>query len=227
MKVGKFESKSHTFIAHPDKGEVSALMLRPPKATHLLVLGHGAGAGMEHPNMESIAQALAGQGIATFRYQFPFMERGGGRDSQKVSLATVHNAIQAAKEVAPELLLMAGGHSFGGRMTSLAAAEADFPTVEGLVFFSFPLHAPGRAGTDRAAHLPQIPYPMLFLSGDRDTFAKPELLGPLIEGLGATARLHWLETGNHGYKTLKRSRTNPLDIFEEMAMEVKKFTSKP
>ena len=132
---------SHKFEAHPDKGEVSALLLHPQDATHLLVLGHGAGAGMTHANMESIAQAMAEQRVATFRYQFPYMERGGGRDAVKVSLATVRNAAKKAAELVPDLPLLAGGHSFGGRMTSLTAAEEALPGVKALLFFSFPLHA--------------------------------------------------------------------------------------
>jgi len=195
----------HSFEAHPEKGNVSALLLKPQDATHLIVLGHGAGAGMEHPNMESIAQALAEQRIASFRYQFPYMERGGGRDSVKVSLATVKHAILEAKSLEPELPLLAGGHSFGGRMTSLAALEADFPQVEGLIFFSFPLHAPGKPSDHRGAHLKDISFPMLFLSGDRDTFTNHDFFLPLIQSLGEKASLHLLETGNHGYKVLKLS----------------------
>lgn len=211
----------HKFEAHPDKGEVSALLLKPEGATHLLVLGHGAGAGMTHANMESIAQAMADQHIATFRYQFPYMERGGGRDAVKVSLATVRNAVQEATALEPDLPLLAGGHSFGGRMTSLTAAEEALPGVKGLIFFSFPLHAPGKPSDHRGAHLPDISVPMLFLSGDRDTLTKPEFFLPLIKSLGDKVKLHFLETGNHGYKTLKRTRTNPDDIFVEIGKEVR------
>ncbi len=211
----------HRFEAHPDKGEVSAILLKPEGATHLLVLGHGAGAGMTHANMESIAQAMAEQKVATFRYQFPYMERGGGRDALPVSLATVRNAVVEAAKLEPELPLLAGGHSFGGRMTSLAAAEEALPGVRGLIFFSFPLHAPGKASDHRGAHLPDISVPMLFLSGDRDTFTDHAFFLPLIKKLGDKAKLHLLETGNHGYKILKRTRTNPDDIFVEIGKEVR------
>ncbi|MFK7920417.1 MAG: alpha/beta family hydrolase [Bacteroidia bacterium] len=206
------------FEATPEKGEVSAVLLRPQNANRLLVLGHGAGAGMYHHHMESIATHLAEIGIATFRYQFPFRERGGGRDSLKVSLATVRSAILAAHQMAPDLSMLAGGHSFGGRMTYLAAAEDPesnpLPYIKGLVFFSFPLHAPGKPGVERAATLHQVPVPMLFLSGERDVFAKHELIEPLLQDI-PQATLCWLETGDHGYKILKRTRQNPQSIYEE------------
>lgn len=205
------------FLSTPEKGEVSSLLLLPENPIACVVLGHGAGAGMRHANMENIAIQLANKGIATFRYQFPYMERGGGRDSVAVSLATVRAAVKAAQDRVGEIPLFAAGHSFGGRMTSLAAAEeGGLPGVSGLIFFAFPLHAPGKPGTDRAAHLPQITVPMLFLSGTRDTFAQLPLFQPMIENLGKKAHLHLLETASHGYKVLKRTRTNPEDIFEEM-----------
>jgi predicted alpha/beta-hydrolase family hydrolase len=204
------------FVATPEKGEVSAILVRPQNAKALLVLGHGAGAGMRHRHLDAIAQALAEVDIATFRYHFPYMEKGGGRGSQKVDLPTIRSAVQAARELAPDLPLFAGGHSYGGRMTYLAAAESPLPEVKGLIFFSFPLHAPGKPGVERAAGLKDVTVPMLFLSGNRDIFAKPELLEPLLNEL-ELASLHWLETGNHGYKILKRSRQNPMDIYEEAA----------
>ena len=192
------------------------MLLKPENSRALLVLGHGAGAGMEHTNMENIAQNMANNGIATLRYQFPYMERGGGRDAVKVSLATVESAVKFAQSLEPDLPLLAGGHSFGGRMTSLASAEGMLRPVKGLIFCSFPLHAPGRPGIERAGHLPDIPVPMLFLSGDRDTFLTLDLFMPLLEEIKDKATLHLLETGNHGYKILKRTRTNPEDIFAEM-----------
>jgi len=207
------------FVATPEKGEVSAILLRPQNANAntLLVLGHGAGAGMRHANMENIAQNMASEGIATFRYQFPYMERGGGRDSEKVSLATIRSAVNTARELVPDLPLLAGGHSFGGRMTYLAAAEADLPNVEGIIFCSFPLHAPGREGVERAEKLKEVNVPMLFLSGTRDTFAKRELLENVVSSLNSKASLHWLDTMNHGYKILKRTRVSKEDVFAEMA----------
>ena len=208
--------KKLKFEATPEKGDVSAILMQPEDAKWLIVLGHGAGAGMEHINMESIANSLAEVGIGSFRYQFPFRERGGGRDSLKVSLATVQSAVQQAKALAPTLNLLAGGHSFGGRMTSIAAAEKMIPEVTGLIYFAFPLHAPGRPGIERAAHLQQIEQPMLFLSGTRDTLAKLELLEPLLSDLGDKVKLHLLDTANHGYKILKRTRQSEEDVFTEM-----------
>ena len=211
------------FLAHPDKGEVSSLLLRPEGADHLLILGHGAGAGMRHASMEQIAERLAEQRIATFRYQFPFRERGGGRDSLKVSLATVEAAVKAGHEAAPDLPLMAGGHSFGGRMTSLAAAEGRLDLVKRLVFFGFPLHAPGKPSDHRAEHLPDIQQDMLFLTGTRDTLTQLELFQPVIDRLGEKATLHLLDTANHGYKILKRTRVSQEDIFVEMARVVREW----
>lgn len=207
----------HTFEAHLDKGDVSAILMVPEEAQVLLCLGHGAGAGMRHHHMESIVAALAKVGIATFRYQFPYMERGKGRDSQKVSLATVRNAAQKAMELSEGLPVLAGGHSFGGRMTSIAAAETPLEGVEGLIFFSFPLHAPGRPGIERAAHLVEITVPMLYISGDRDTFTQQDLYKGVIDNLGDMAQLHLIHTAGHGFKYLKRTRTSTEDVYEEAA----------
>lgn len=210
------------FLVTEEKGEVSTILMRPEEAVALLVLGHGAGAGMRHASMEAIASGLAEQGVATFRYQFPYMERGGkGRDGKLVSLTTVRKAIEAGYAAAPDLPVFAGGHSFGGRMTSHVAAEDSGIGLKGLIFFSFPLHAPGKPGIERAAHLADIQLPMLFLSGTRDTLAQLDLFQPLIESLGTHAQLHLLDTGNHGYKILKRTRTVEMDIFEEISTVAK------
>ena len=211
------KTKQQKFLAHPSKDKVSSILQVPEQADALLVLGHGAGAGMTHANMENIASALHEVRIGTFRYQFPFMERGGGRDSKEVSLSTVANAVKKAAQLEPELPIYAGGHSFGGRMTSLAAAESLLPAVQGLVFFAFPLHPPGRPSVDRAAHLPEIAVPMLFLSGTRDKLFSAELFSPILKKLGRSAVLHDLDTADHGYKILKRSRRSEEDIFVEMA----------
>ncbi len=201
------------FIATPEKGAVSSLLLRPVAAQGLLVLGHGASTSMHHRILEAITTVLAAAGVATFRYHFPFMERGGrGRDSQATSLATVRAAVAAGHAAAADLPLLAGGHSFGGRMTSLAAADGGLEPARGLVFFSFPLHQPGKPSTERAAHLGSIELPMLFLSGTRDAMAQPALLEPLCAGLGDRVRLHSLETAAHGFKTLKRSGLTTEDV---------------
>src|SRR5205085_10616016 len=163
-----------------------------------------------------IAHALAYAGVATFRYNFPYAERGSGRDSQPVCVATVRSAVTTAHAAAPDLPLLAGGHSFGGRMTSHAAAEAPLEHVRGLVFFSFPLHPPGKPSDQRAAHLAQVQVPMLFLSGTRDELAHLDRLQPVIEKLAA-ATLHLLDTADHGYRVQKRSRQPSEDVFVEMA----------
>lgn len=215
------------FVATPQKGEVSALLVRPAGASHLLVLGHGASTTMRHATLQSIAQALAEAGIATFRYNFPYAEHGKGRDSQEVCTATVRSAVAAAREAAPGLALLAGGHSFSGRMTSTAAAESPLNGVRGLVFFSFPLHQPGKPDTKRAEHLAAVTVPMLFLSGTRDELAAMDLLRPVCEKLGDRATLHAVDTADHGYKVLKRSRNSPEDVFAEMARVVRQWASAP
>jgi predicted alpha/beta-hydrolase family hydrolase len=208
------------FLATPERGEVSALLIRPKNATHLLVIGHGASTDMRHPTLQTIAERLAEVDIATFRYNFPYSENGKGRDSQAVCTATVRSAVAAAHNAA-NLPLLAGGHSFGGRMTSTAASESPIEHVEGLVFFSFPLHQPKKPETKRADHLGSVTVPMLFLSGARDELAQLDLLKPVCKRLGKRATLHLLDTADHGYKVLKKSRTE--DVFVEMARVVREW----
>lgn len=211
------------FLATPNKGEVSAMLLRPAGASHLLVLGHGASTNMRHRILQTIAERMSDAGIATFRYNFPYMERGRGRDSTQVCTATVRSAVVAAHKAAPDLPMLAGGHSFGGRMTSTAASESPLEGVRGLVFFSFPLHQPGKPDTKRADHLSGVTVPMLFLSGTRDQLAAPELLASVCEKLGDRATLHPLDTADHGFRTLKRSRMSGEDVFVEMARIVREW----
>jgi predicted alpha/beta-hydrolase family hydrolase len=220
------ETRELKFLATPEKGEVSALLVRPTDASHLLVLGHGASTNMRHANLQTIAERMADVGIATFRYNFPYMEHGTGRDSQAVCTATVRSAVAAAHQSAPDLPILAGGHSFGGRMTSTAAAESPLDGVSGLVFFAFPLHQPGKPDTKRADHLGAVTVPMLFLSGTRDELADMDLLKPVCRKLGKLATLHPLDTADHGFKTLKRSRTSEEDVFVEMARLVREWASK-
>ena len=217
--------KELKFPATPEKGEVSGLLMRPAQASHLLVLGHGASTNMRHATLKAIARALADAGIATFRYNFPYAEHGTGRDAQSVCTATVRAAVAAAHEAAPGLPLLAGGHSFGGRMTSIAASESPLAGVQGLVFFSFPLHQPGKPDTKRADHLAAVTVPMLFLSGTRDELATMELLRPVCAKLGARATLHAVDTADHGYKVLKRSRAGGEDVFAETARVVRAWAS--
>src|SRR5437667_2937602 len=170
--------------------QVSGLLQVPGDARACCVLAHGAGAGMAHPFMAAVANGLAERGIATLRYQFPYMERGSKRpDPPKLAHATVRAAVLEASRLVPELALFAGGKSFGGRMTSQAQAASPLPGVRGLVFLGFPLHPPGWPSQDRAKHLFDVQIPMLFLQGTRDDFASLELLQPLIDQLGARATL--------------------------------------
>ena len=219
MSYEPIESK---FIATEEKGEVSSLLICPESANWLLVLGHGASTNMRHATLQTIAERLGDVGIATFRYQFPYMERGGGgRESQAVALETVRSAVRAAHAAASGLSLLVGGHSYSGRMSSLAAAESPLEDVSGLVFFAFPLHPAGRLETDRAEHLKDVTVPMFFLSGTRDKLADMALLSPVSEKLGDKATLHLLDTADHGFKVLKRSRKSTEDVFVEMARAVK------
>src|SRR5947207_4068215 len=216
--VTSSSQKELTFAVGDGVGSVSALLLRPDVARLLYVLAHGAGAGMRHPFLESIAQRLAARGIATLRYQFPYMERRAGRpDSPAIAAATVRAAVAEAARVAPGLPLVAGGKSFGGRMTSTAQAEAPLPGVRGLLFLGFPLHPPGKPGDKRAEHLDRVQIPMLFLQGDRDEFADLKLLKPVVKRLGERAKLHLVEGGDHSFKVLKRSGRTDADVMSELA----------
>lgn len=212
------------FIATHDKGEVSALLLRPNDATHILVIGHGAGSNMRSPMLANVANALADVGIATFRYNFPYSEHGRGRDPNPVCAATARSAVAAAREAAPDLTLLAGGHSFGGRMTSTAASQNPLEEVRGLVFLSFPLHPPGKPSVERAEHLSNIEVPMLFLTGTRDEFASGDLLPRVIKDLGSRATLYLADTADHGFKVLKRSRESGEDVFVELARVIIEWT---
>ena len=206
-------------------GAVSAL-LQPAQGEHrgTLVFGHGAGADMRHRNLQAIADAFGAVGLATLRYNFPYKEAGKSRvDSPAVSTATVSAALAHAGSEAEGPFLL-GGHSFGGRMASHAVVEHSLD-VAGLIFCSFPLHAIGKPTTKRADHLDAIPAPMLFLSGSRDGMAKRELMEEVTTRVGAT--LHWLDTADHGYKVLKRSRQRADDVFEEMAGHVDEWLSRP
>lgn len=194
---------------------MNTLLELPPSPKALLVLAHGAGAGMRHPFLESAARALAERGVGTLRYEFPYMEKGRkSPDKPPVAVARVREAVEEAARVAPGVPLYAGGKSFGGRMTSTAQAESPLPGVRGLVFFGFPLHPPGKPGTERAGHLPLIRVPMLFLQGTRDEFATPALLEPLLELLGPIATLHRIPGGDHSFKVTGRK---PADVTAELA----------
>ena len=199
-------------------GEVSSLLLRPGDARWLLLLAHGAGAGMRHPFMESLANELAATKIATFRYQFPYMEYRRGRpDPPPILTATVAAALHTALTAAPGLPILAGGKSMGGRMTSEAAAQSLLPGVCGLVFFGFPLHPPNARATKRADHLAKVTVPMFFLQGTRDTLADLTLLHPILKKLGTHATLHTIESADHGFHVLKRSGKTDTAVLTELA----------
>jgi predicted alpha/beta-hydrolase family hydrolase len=187
-------------------GTVSAILTRPDKARACAVLAHGAGADMRHAFMEKVAAGLSDRGIAVLRFNFPYMEAGKGRpDQPNVAHATIRAAVTQAGLLCPGMTLVAGGKSFGGRMTSQAQAKAGLPGVRGLAFLGFPLHAAGKPSTERAAHLAAIDIPMLFLQGTRDTLADLALLRPLVAGLGPRATLHEIAGGDHSFAVLKKS----------------------
>ena len=214
-------------ISVGDGGRVSGLLLRPPDARWLYVLAHGAGAGMRHPFLETIARALAARQVATLRYQFPYMERRASRpDPPDVAAAAARAAVAEAAHLAPGLSLVAGGKSFGGRMTSTAQAEEPLTGVRGLVFLGFPLHPPGRPGDGRAGHLAQVQIPMLFLQGTRDEFADLELLRPVVKRLGDRATLHLVDGGDHSFHVLKRSGRTDAEVLEELAAAVEEWATK-
>jgi uncharacterized protein len=199
-------------------GEVSALLMQPVKARWMLALAHGAGAGMNHSFMEKLARELAVAGVATLRYQFPYMEaRRAVPDRPPVLTATVAAAVRAAADAASDLPLLAGGKSMGGRMSSQAAAQGLLPPVRGLVFFGFPLHPPKQPSTKRAEHLSQVPMPMLFLQGTRDELADLNLLRPVCAKLGARATLHIIETADHSFHVLKKSGRSDDEVLRELA----------
>jgi uncharacterized protein len=201
-----------------DTTSVSGMLQVPPKAKACYVMAHGAGAGMMHPFMASFASDLAERGIATLRYQFPYMERGSKRpDTPKLAQATVRAAVAEASRLVPELALFAGGKSFGGRMTSQAQAAAPLPGVRGLAFVGFPLHAPGKASDERGAHLFDAHIPMLFLQGTRDEFAELSLLKALVEKLGARASLTLFDDADHSFHVPARSGKKDAQIRAEMA----------
>lgn len=191
-------------------GTVSAILTQPAPARACYVLAHGAGADMRHASMDKIAEGLADRGLATFRFNFPYMENKQGRpDQPAVAHATIRAAVEDAARLCPGVMLIAGGKSFGGRMTSQAQAKTPLPDVKGLAFLGFPLHADKKPSTERAEHLTQVEIPMLFLQGTRDGLADLGLLKPVVAALGAKATLHEIEGGDHSFAVLKKSgRTN-------------------
>ena len=200
------ELKAESVTIEVGGESISGLFLRPAEARALYLFAHGAGAGMTHRAMESNAQGLAQRGIATLRYQFPYMEKGSRRpDPPRIAHAAVRAAAAEALRLAPDLPLYAGGRSFGGRMTSQTQADDPLPGVRGLAFLGFPLHPSGKPGIERAEHLSKIQIPMLFVSGDRDALAELKLLKPVVASLGERATLHLVAHADHSFKVAARS----------------------
>jgi len=202
----------------PGETEVSAIVLSPPGARALLALGHGAGAGMRHRFMEGIAEALAAQGVASLRYQFPYVEEGRRRPDRAGRLvSTVRAAVREARAVFPDLRLFAGGKSMGGRMTSIAQAEEPLPGVAGIVFLGFPLHRPGNSSDARSDHLDEVGVPLLFIQGTRDRLAERERIERVVSRLGERATLQLIEDADHGFDVPKRTGLSSTQVYAEMA----------
>ena len=215
-------------------GEVSAIYCSPPKAEYVTVFAHGAGAGMENKSMEAISVSLAGQGIATLRFNFPYMENGRKMpDTKPVCTSVIKAAVDKAAELCPKLPIFAAGKSFGGRMTSTAASMGLLDNVKGIIFFGFPLHPPGKPSTERAEHLFSVNIPMLFLQGTRDTLAALDLLKPIVEklkdkdsegqpGLRRT-ELFIIEGADHSFHCTKEYKLKDSEVIELLSREVKRW----
>ena len=196
---------------------VAALLTLPPQPRACFIFAHGAGAGMTHAFMAAVANGLAERGVAVLRYQFPYMEKGSKRpDPPAVAHAAVRGAVAAAAEHCRGMPLIAGGKSFGARMTSQAQAKAPLDGVKGLAFLGFPLHPAGRPSSDRADHLADVEIPMLFLQGTRDELAELDLLKPVVRKLGARATLHLVEGADHSFHVPKRSGRNDGELMAEV-----------
>ena len=207
--------------------QVSGLLLMPTHASACYVLAHGAGAGMTHPFMAAIASELAARDIGTLRYQFPYMENRSKRpDAPKLAHATVRAAVAEAVRLLPKMPLVAGGKSFGGRMTSQAQAEAPLPDVHGLVFLGFPLHPAGKPSNERAAHLTDVKIPMLFLQGTRDDLADSQLISALASGLGSRATLKQFDDADHSFHVRKSSGRTDAQVLDALADMIALWTGK-
>ena len=204
---------------------VSGIVLLPDAAFACLVLAHGAGAGMQHPFMEAVAEGLSTRGVATLRYQFPYMERGSRRpDHATVAQATVRSAVAAAARLAPHLPLLAGGKSFGGRMTSQAQAEAPLQNVFGLAFLGFPLHPAAKPSTARAQHLSDIDIPMLFLQGTRDALADRHMMAGIVAHL-PTATVHFFEDADHSFHVRASSGRSDREVLDSLLVALSDWGS--
>jgi predicted alpha/beta-hydrolase family hydrolase len=211
-----------------DGAAVSALWQKPKDAKAVLVLAHGAGAGMTHRNMAATADGLEARGVAVLRYNFPYMERGSKRpDSPAIAHLAVRAAMADAARLAGDLPLFAGGRSFGARMTSQAQALEPLPKVAGLVFFAWPLHAPGKPGVERAEHLAAVKIPMLFLQGAKDEFADLDLLKPMVKSLGKRAKLHLVEHADHSFHVPAKTGRKDPEVLAEILDAARDWMLKP
>lgn len=205
-------------------GSVSAVYYSPTKAKQVLVFAHGAGVGMKSKFMEQVSLSLAELGIASLRFNFPYMEKGKRMpDTRPVCTATVKATVEKASKLSPKLPIFAGGKSFGGRMTSTTASEGMIPNVKGIIFFGFPLHAPGRPSNDRAEHLYKVEIPMLFLQGSRDALASLDLLKPVLKKIGKKAELFVIEGGDHSFHCPKEYGNKDNEVIIKICEGVKRW----
>lgn len=210
-----------------ETGSVSALLYTPANPSAILVFAHGAGAGIKNKFMETVADTLGELGIATLRFNFPYMEAGKKvPDRKPVAAAAVASAVEKAHELYPKLPIFAGGKSFGGRMTSTAASEEMLPGIKGIVFFGFPLHAPGKPSSDRAAHLFDVKAPMLFLQGTRDALASIDLIKPLCKKLGKKATLYTIDGADHSFHVPKDNKLTDPEVINLLCEETKTWIGK-
>ena len=218
-----YSAKRIQFQISEEIGSTSGLYIRPVKPKFLLVLAHGAGAGMEHPFMETLAQLLAHQKVATLRFNFAYMENGKKvPDRPKKALPAISAAINQAKKIAKGVPVLIGGKSFGGRMCSQLAAIEKLTDIKGIIYFGFPLHAIGKPSIDRAAHLSDIPQPQLFLQGTRDSLAKIDLIKQVCKKL-KKAKLEIIEGGDHSFKMLKSTGVTQEEMVEKLAIKAAAF----
>ena len=220
----KLTKKSLRINVSESIGDVSALFYSPVKPESILVFAHGAGVGMVNKFMEQVSLSLAEKGIATLRFNFPYMEKGKKvPDTKPVSCAAVSAAVKKASSLNPKIPLFAGGKSFGGRMTSTAASEGMLQDAKGIVFFGFPLHAPGRPSNDRAEHLYKVNIPMLFLQGTRDSLASLDLLKPVCKKIGRKAELFIIDGADHSFHVPKEKKMSDSEVIELACVVVKRW----
>jgi predicted alpha/beta-hydrolase family hydrolase len=218
--------KEIKFTASKSSGEVSGILCLPPDVKYLYVFAHGAGAGMNHGFMESVSELLSEQGIGTLRFNFPYVEKGKkSPDPAPILIQTIRSAVEAAKKYSGDIKLFAGGKSMGGRMTSMADAKEPLG-VNGIIFFGFPLHAPGKPSNERAEHLYSVSAPLLFLQGTRDKLADLKLLNPVIKKLKDKADIHIIDGADHSFHLPKSMGRTDEEVQKELVIKVKEWMVK-